>query len=198
MLETYKDLNVRATIFKYHDQKAQLNPQPLTPAFETETKTLQKIIVTNLLKACSDMEEADTFGKIKSILDNAGFEQRGSWQQDQHPQNNSVEFKALGFNNTLDPSQVLKHLDQALFLCSTFWSKMENGHLFSSSLPRLDKCHKTSRLFTRTEKTFVPVTGVLVSFLELRFLGKMALLALIRCPQSLSKSPLKVKRDIFT
>ena len=107
MLETYKDLNIRAIIFKYHDQKNQLNPQPLTPAFETETKTLQTIIVTHLLKACSDMEEADTFGKIKSILDNAGFEQRGSWQeQHQNPQNNSLEFKALGFNNTLDPSQV--------------------------------------------------------------------------------------------
>ena len=30
----------------------------------------------------------------------------------------------------------------------------ENGHLFSSSLPRLDKCHKTSRIFPRTEQTF--------------------------------------------
>ena len=35
--------------------------------------------------------------------------------------------------------------------------------------------------------------GVLVSFLELRFLGKMALLAQPQGALSLSKSPLKVK-----
>ena len=40
------------------------------------------------------------------------------------------------------------------FLCAPFLSKMENGHLFSSSLPRLDKFHETSRIFPRTEQTF--------------------------------------------
>ena len=43
---------------------------------------------------------------------------------------------------------------QALFLCAPFLSKMENVHLFSSSLPRFDKCHETSRIFPRTEQTF--------------------------------------------
>ena len=42
-------------------------------------------------------------------------------------------------------------VSQALFLCALFLSKMENGHLFSSSLPRFDKCHKSSRIFIRTE-----------------------------------------------
>ena len=45
-------------------------------------------------------------------------------------------------------------LQQALFLCALFLSKMENVHLFSSSLPRFDKCHETSRIFPRTEQTF--------------------------------------------
>ena len=31
---------------------------------------------------------------------------------------------------------------------------MENSHLFSSSLPRLDKRHETSQIFPRTEQTF--------------------------------------------
>ena len=35
-----------------------------------------------------------------------------------------------------------------------FLSKKENVHLFSSLLPRFDKCHETSRIFTRTEQTF--------------------------------------------
>ena len=43
---------------------------------------------------------------------------------------------------------------QALFLCAPFLFKMENVHLVSSSLPRLDKCHETSRIFPRTEQTF--------------------------------------------
>ena len=45
-------------------------------------------------------------------------------------------------------------LHQALFLCAPFLFKMENGHLLSSSLPLLDKCHETSRIFPRTEQTF--------------------------------------------
>ena len=43
---------------------------------------------------------------------------------------------------------------QALFLSAPFWSKKENVHLFSSLLPRFDKCHETSRIFPRTEQTF--------------------------------------------
>ena len=38
----------------------------------------------------------------------------------------------------------LSSLVPGFFLCAPFLSKMENGHLFSSSLPRLVKCHKTS------------------------------------------------------
>ena len=36
-----------------------------------------------------------------------------------------------------------------------FGSKQENVHLFSSSIPRFDICHQTSRIITRTEQTFV-------------------------------------------
>ena len=43
---------------------------------------------------------------------------------------------------------------QALFLCAPFLPKKGNVHLFSSSLPRFDKCHETSRIFPRTEQTF--------------------------------------------
>ena len=45
-------------------------------------------------------------------------------------------------------------LTQALFLCAPFLPKKGNVHLFSSSLPRFDKCHETSRIFPRTEQTF--------------------------------------------
>ena len=65
--------------------------------------------------------------------------------------------------------------------------------------------HALTNAATRRHEYFrglsrlLPVPGrVLVSFLELCFLGKMALLALRGRPQPLSKSPLKVKRDIFT
>ena len=53
-----------------------------------------------------------------------------------------------------DLSAHFQVLGQDLFLCALFLSKMENGHLFSSSLPLLDKCHKTSRTFPKTEQTF--------------------------------------------
>ena len=39
---------------------------------------------------------------------------------------------------------------QALFLSALFLSEKENVHLFSSSLPRFDKYHETSRIFPRT------------------------------------------------
>ena len=45
-------------------------------------------------------------------------------------------------------------LHQALFLCALFLFRMENVHLFSSSFPRFDKCHETSRIFPRNEQTF--------------------------------------------
>ena len=42
-----------------------------------------------------------------------------------------------------------------LYFCAHhFFSKMENGPLFSSSLPCFDKCHETSRIFLRTKQTF--------------------------------------------
>ena len=46
--------------------------------------------------------------------------------------------------------------------------------------------------YLRGLSRLLPVPGVWVSFLKLRFLGKMALLALGGRPLSLSKSPLKV------
>ena len=65
-------------------------------------------------------------------------------------------------NIQMDPPSLLyvflaeyqgKTLNQA-FLCAPFLSKMENVRLFSSSFPRLDKCHETSQIFPRTEQTF--------------------------------------------
>ena len=41
-----------------------------------------------------------------------------------------------------------------IFLVLHFLSKKEIVHLFSSSLPHLDKCHEMSRIFPRTEQTF--------------------------------------------
>ena len=42
-----------------------------------------------------------------------------------------------------------------LYFCAHFFGpKEENVHLFSSSLPRFDKCHETSQIFPRTELTF--------------------------------------------
>ena len=66
-----------------------------------------------------------------------------------------------------------------IYFCAAPYNlKMENAHL--SSLPQFDKCHETSRIFTRTCQEAN-------AFPELYFLGKMA-----APPQ-----PLKVKRDIF-
>ena len=85
-----------------------------------------------------------------------------------------------------------------IFVHAIFLSKKGNVHLFSRShshtLTNATRCHEYFRGLCR----LLPVPGVLVSFLELRFHGKMALLALGGRPQPLSKSPLKVKRDIFT
>ena len=86
-----------------------------------------------------------------------------------------------------------------IFVHAPFLSKKGNVHLFSSSIPHFDKCHgETSRIFSRQLSRLLPVPGVLVSFLELHFEGEVPLLALRGRPQPLSKSPLKVKRDIFT
>ena len=84
-------------------------------------------------------------------------------------------------------------LDQTLFWCSPILAqKRKNVHLFSFSLSRFDKCHKTSRIFTRTRQDILPVP-----FLELQFEVKMALFALGWPPQPLKKPSLKVKRDII-
>ena len=50
---------------------------------------------------------------------------------------------------------------KALFLYAQFLSKKENVRLFSSSLPRFDNCHETSRIFPRTEQTFARTFGVI-------------------------------------
>ena len=83
---------------------------------------------------------------------------------------------------------------QALFLCAPFLSKIENVHLFSSSLSRLDKCHETSRIFPRTECRLLSVMpGVLVSFLELHFLGKNGPFGFERPPSDSQKAISKSK-----
>ena len=74
-------------------------------------------------------------------------------------------------------------LKQALFL-----SKKENVHLFSSSLPRLDKCHETSRIFLRTEQTFASCQEFWCHFLSFIFSGKWPFW-LWEGALSLSKSP---------
>ena len=53
---------------------------------------------------------------------------------------------------------------------------------------------KNRHEYFRGLSRLLPVTGVLVSFLELRFLGKMALLALRRLPQPLKK-PSQVQNE---
>ena len=90
------------------------------------------------------------------------------------------------------------YLPQALFLCNIcvvfkpvlpFW----NLH-FVHALTNATDDHKYSPL----PSADFDIAEVLMSFLELRFLGKMALLLPgLRGALSLSKSPLKVKRDIF-
>ena len=81
---------------------------------------------------------------------------------------------------------------QALFLCAPFLPNKGNVHLFSSSLPRFDKCHQTSRIFPRSEQTFASARSFgVISWAS--FFGKMAPLAL----GGFSKSPLKVKRATF-
>ena len=71
-------------------------------------------------------------------------------------------------------------------MCAPFLSKMENvhfsrahSHAFTNATRRHEYFQGLSRL--------LPVTGVLVSFLELHFLGKMALLALSGRPQPLKQ-----------
>ena len=59
-----------------------------------------------------------------------------------------------GYSSSITTPGRLRYILQALFLCASFLSKMEIFHLFSSSLPRFDKCHETSRIFPRTEQTF--------------------------------------------
>ena len=63
--------------------------------------------------------------------------------------------KAAPVSHHRDSGAGADRLGQALFLCAPFLSKKENVHLFSSSLLRFDKCHKTSQIFTGTEQTFV-------------------------------------------
>ena len=65
----------------------------------------------------------------------------------------TVGFKSSS-QSKASPLGVIAALWQDLFLCSHFLSKKENVHLFSSSFPRFDKCHETSRIFPRTEQTF--------------------------------------------
>ena len=43
-------------------------------------------------------------------------------------------------------------------------SKKDNVHILSSSLPHSDKCHGTSRIFKRTEQTYVNATSFGVIF----------------------------------
>ena len=69
----------------------------------------------------------------------------------QHYYNLTAGQDLLLFDNNNNTSDLIR---QALFLCAPFLSKKENVHLFLSSLPRFDKCHETSRIFTRTEQTF--------------------------------------------
>ena len=73
------------------------------------------------------------------------------------------------------------------FFCAHhFCPKWKMLTFFSSSLPRLDKCHETSLIFPRTEQTFKGARSFGVISWAC-FLGKMALLALRGCPQPLKK-----------
>ena len=86
-----------------------------------------------------------------------------------------------------------RYLNQALFLCAPFLTKKgkcspfsrAHSHALANAMRRHEYFQGLSRL--------LPVPGVLVSFLELRFLGKMALLALGGRPQPLKKALSKSK-----
>ena len=58
---------------------------------------------------------------------------------------------------------VFNRFNTGFFVRTTFLSKRENVHLFSNSLPRFTKCHKTSRIFPRTEQTFASARSFGVS-----------------------------------
>ena len=78
---------------------------------------------------------------------------------------------------------------QALFLCTLFFYQKANVRLFSDSLMRRYE-------YSRGLSKLWSVPGVLVSFLELHFLGKMALLALGGRPQPL-KNPSQSQKGHF-
>ena len=79
-----------------------------------------------------------------------------------------------------------------IFLSAPFLSKTENVHLFSSSLPHLDKCHETSRIFPRTEQTFASAMsfGVISQAL---FSRKYGLFGFGRAPSAPQKALSKSK-----
>ena len=88
----------------------------------------------------------------------------------QLPQIAVVGGQSAGKSSVLE--NFVGRLDLALFLCTPFFVKKENAFTFSQAL--FSRCHEYFRGLSR----LLPVPGVLVSFLELHFLGKMALLAL--------------------
>ena len=92
----------------------------------------------------------------------------------------------------------LDSVRQALSLCAPFLCPRRKMFTISRAHSHASTNVKRRHEYFRGLSRPLPVPGVLVSFLELRFLRKMALLALGGRPLSLSKSPLKVKRDIFT
>ena len=51
-----------------------------------------------------------------------------------------------------------------IFVQCAFFVQNVNVHLFSDPLPRFDKCHETSRIFPRTEQTFVSARSFGVIF----------------------------------
>ena len=81
-------------------------------------------------------------------------------------------------------------LNHALFFHLTFLCPKGKG---SSFLELTLTLWQMSQIYLQGLSRLLSVPGVLVSFLELRFLGKMDFLALGGRPQ-----PLKNKRDIFT
>ena len=62
-------------------------------------------------------------------------------------------YELMGAGATL-PSHTGSVRSGFIFCVLTIFVQKANIHLFSSSLPRFDKCHEMSRIFPRTEQTF--------------------------------------------
>ena len=99
-----------------------------------------------LADAVADFSGVDPDGQVGGeVLDNVGD---GVARLPSRP----VQDRVGGVRDLQAPvGRPLRKKTGPLFCAHFFLSKKEQVDLFSSSLPRFDKCHETSRIFPRTE-----------------------------------------------